>query len=196
MNKAASSRFRNFMHQLNGVPFEQRFLSLDEESTRRGSQADLVPYFGLKLRPQHEQLHIHLGQDATGCLLSVHYYAQPSITALNEVLPPDVCRMIADFAYNHLRLQFKISFPSDYPFNPPIWALASVDSSIPFPSAAYGGMTLPDYYAYLVDMHNGQYRQTRQCGLLIWSPALTIEKDVLLFVRRIHHFSSIAVAVM
>ena len=63
-------------------------------------------------------------------------------------------------------------------------------------SAEYGGMTLQDYYAYLVDMHNEQYsakcmEQNDSMGLMFWSPVITLEKDVLMFVRRIHHFSSL-----
>ncbi len=129
---------------------------------------------------------MRIDKDGTGLLLSVDYYTNSKIRELDTLpLPPDVCKCVAEFAYNHLRLQFKISFPSDYPFSPPNWSLASMDSSLPLQSSVYGGMTLQDYYVYLVDMHNEQY------GIDVWSPVITIEKDVLLFVRRIHHFRSI-----
>ena len=193
---AAKNRFYDFISQINEIPYRER-RNLRRNNLYQHLTTDVVDYFGIQ--PSNcDKLKINIDKvdgdtDGLYCTLSVEYKRKtnevyPVMYGLTK-LPESILSHIMDYTdnYNHLRLNFKITFPESYPFEPPMWSLVSTDETIRHDSLAYGGLTLVDYYTHLVQMHNDQYRNERHQ----WFPNISIEKDVLLFLGRINHFDCI-----
>ena len=47
-----------------------------------------------------------------------------------ENLPPEINNKINDYLDDTLKLSFVLNIPHDYPFNPPIWMLSNISTSI------------------------------------------------------------------
>jgi hypothetical protein len=199
MNKAVTRRLRYFYNEINGMRGGALPRTIEDNFKKiKHLKTDVVPYFGIQV-PSNSHLTVDINQHPNGlscCLVSVVYSRkdQRLFPVLSEStrLPELAMDIISDYLYSELRLQFKISFGPDYPFSQPTWSLVSVHSELGHDSNQYGGMTMKDYYAYLVDMHNNNYiRNVGQEVVSNWSPAITIDKDVLCFISRINHFDSI-----
>ena len=187
MNRIALARSNNFLLNLNEIPRVPTSQEMNMEVGIPSCQTNVVPYFHLPIsNPQHP-LKIHFYNDSMGacCRLTIDYWQLKRYLPLQQWLPEELCMKIQEFSSNHLHLQFNIYFPTDYPFSPPLWALESIESTLPHASEEYGGMTLKDYYTYLVDIHNEHYRQPPRNGFRLWYPMITVEKDVLLFLHRL-----------
>lgn len=73
-------------------------------------------------------------------------------------LPTEMSIHIAKFLYVKKEIVYRIDYPPDYPFKPPKWNLQTI-------------LTPP---AYKLATHILNYQYDRH-----WSPAITVEKDVL-----------------
>ena len=195
MNKAAHNRFRDFLLQVNGIALSKRILP-QYRAFPHGLRTDVAPFFDLQ-NDADAAISIAFDKrpDQTKCLLTVRYTRKiacvgPMLNAATP-LPEPVISLIEEYAHHHIFLQFEVAFGDEYPFTPPTWSLAHADTAIDYDGDAHGGLTLPEYYAYLVELHNDSYRRATSRGAP-WSPAITIEKDVLQFVTRIHHFDCLS----
>jgi hypothetical protein len=141
----------------------------------------------------------HLGQRATvpcslqqlttesafgaHCSLGLNItYTTPGFYANIANLPVEICDSIFAFSCQVLELKVQITFMKTYPFEAPFWTLTEVKNTIPKANLPYPKYELSDYYQNVIDMHNKNNRTGN------WSPAIDIEKDVLNFIRKIHHF--------
>jgi len=196
---AAKSRFYDFISQINRIPsYKRKNVRIADDY--QSLNTEVTDYFGMQGN-NRENLKINIDKVNTDsnngiyCTVTVEYKRKN-----NEVyetlhqstqLPECVLANINDYAYNHdyIRLKFKITYPYNYPFEPPLWSMVSIDNTIKHDALAYGGLTLTDYYSYLVEVHNRRYRdENRQ-----WYPNITVEKDVLMFLTRINHFDCIGI---
>ena len=73
-------------------------------------------------------------------------------------LPMEMSIHIAKFLYSKKEIVYHIDYPQDYPFKPPKWTLQTI-------------MAQP-YYKRATHILNHQYD-------LYWSPAISVEKDIL-----------------
>jgi len=73
-------------------------------------------------------------------------------------LPIELSIKIAGYLYEYTQIYYKIQFPEDYPFKPPKWIMQTI---------------LPPK-VYIDALHILNYRYSKD-----WSPAITMEKDVL-----------------
>jgi hypothetical protein len=90
-------------------------------------------------------------------------------------LPIEISRLIASYNRDIITIKIKILLTDDYPFTRPVWVLDSVEGNI------NTQLNLTEYYEYIVENHNNMYE-------LDWSPAISIDKDILEFVQKINHF--------
>ena len=73
-------------------------------------------------------------------------------------LPIELSIKIAGYLYEHTTIYYQIRIPNDYPFKPPEWIMLTISP--------------PQLYKDALSVLNYRYYQD-------WSPAITIEKDVL-----------------
>ena len=73
-------------------------------------------------------------------------------------LPIELSIKIAGYLYEHTAIEYHIRIPNDYPFKPPEWIMQSI--------------VAPQIYNDAVHVLNHRYDNS-------WSPAITIEKDIL-----------------
>jgi hypothetical protein len=90
-------------------------------------------------------------------------------------LPTDMSRVISEYLSKFIYICVEITFPYDYPFKPPKYALLYTKHNLNVP------INLENYYKGIVINHNLQYKRD-------WSPAIEIVKDILDFIRKINHF--------
>jgi len=72
----------------------------------------------------------------------------------------DVTKHIASFLYTRSRCNFRLIFPTSYPFKPTEWSIISIKSN-----------ENPDFYKALTCQHQ-QYQES-------WIPSISIETDIL-----------------
>jgi hypothetical protein len=73
-------------------------------------------------------------------------------------LPIELSMKIVGYLYERTEIQYQIRIPNDYPFKPPKWVMQTI--------------TPPQLYTNALCVLNYRYDKD-------WSPAITIEKDVL-----------------
>lgn len=73
-------------------------------------------------------------------------------------LPIELSMKIAGYLYEYTRIYYQIQIPNDYPFKPPRWIMQTISP--------------PKLYDDAVHVLNYRYSKD-------WSPAITMEKDVL-----------------
>jgi ubiquitin-protein ligase len=73
-------------------------------------------------------------------------------------LPIELSIKIAGYLYEYTEIYYQIRMPNDYPFKPPKWVMQTI--------------TPPQLYTKALCVLNYRYDKD-------WSPAITIEKDVL-----------------
>jgi hypothetical protein len=73
-------------------------------------------------------------------------------------LPIELSIKIVGYLYEHTEIYYHIRIPNDYPFRPPEWIMQTIT-----PPQLYNDALTVLNYRYFMD----------------WSPAITIEKDVL-----------------
>jgi len=84
-------------------------------------------------------------------------------------LPIELSMKIAGYLYEYRSIYFHIRIPNDYPFKPPEWIMLSI--------------TAPQIYNDAVQILNHRYDNS-------WSPAITMEKDVLNMIECIEGLKS------
>ena len=117
----------------------------------------------------------------TYCIIFIHYVHTINDFDLvaNNIrgLPPEINRMISEYLPSYITLQIRLDYTDNYPFDAPTWLLISCDDRL-----ASSLKNAEEYYRYLIDNHNSVYSQC-------WSPAIDIDRDILMFIVRINHFA-------
>ncbi len=90
-------------------------------------------------------------------------------------LPSDISSVISEYLPQFIYICVEITFPHDYPFNPPNYKLLYTKHNLNLP------INVENYYKGIVINHNLQYKRD-------WSPAIEIVKDILDFISKINHF--------
>lgn len=125
-------------------------------------------------------------------------------------LPPEIVAHIRKYLTDKIEINTQILYSTQYPFVPPIWFFQSVRHTLP--------VDLTDYYIDKVTYHNSTYLTYMMEGAFImggmmaafgiedfsiesiesieagdWTPAISVEKDILYFLQKINHFEEILV---
>jgi hypothetical protein len=148
-------------------------------------KVDLANYYQLKQCPD-ESTTIKTTLQSNTLLLAIRY--QRSVTPQNIRLPNEIIRHIYGYLLYQIELHTKIDYSIDYPFAPPIWYIESVQHNLPH--TGYHPFYLLDYYIDKIHQHNRLYNRLLLEGNQ-WTPAISVENDILLFVKRVHHFDEI-----
>ena len=82
-------------------------------------------------------------------------------------IPFELNCLILSYLYEYSNATFKIHFPNDYPFKPTKWELIELKANI------------PTTYKKAVVWQNQSYLHS-------WSPAITLEKDILYMIENIY----------
>lgn len=143
---------------------------------------DLARYYQLK-KSFTESIDISKEVNGSSIYLTVVYRKKIKCPAFD--LPPEMLEEIQKYLTYKIELKLKIVYSENYPFAPPIWFMNGVAHTIP------RQVDLTSYYCYKVNCHNGQYVQDFLGGM--WTPAITIEKDILTFIQKINHFDEMLV---
>ena len=143
-----------------------------EIQQKRNTSQSLVKYFGLKHNYDVFEI-VPQKTDTNKLTLNIqvvkkHYHDF-------KYLPSDISNFISEYLPEYIYICVEITFPSEYPFKPPIYTLLSTKYNIKLP------ISIDRYYATIVDNHNLQYKRE-------WTAAMDIEKDILYFICRINHF--------
>lgn len=124
---------------------------------------------------------IYVTNHNTYCIIFIHYTHTLNDFDLvaNNIrgLPPEINRMISEYLPSYITLQIRLDYTDNYPFDAPKWSLISCDDRL-----ASSLKNAEEYYKYLIDNHNSVYSQC-------WSPAIDIDRDILMFIVRINHFA-------
>jgi hypothetical protein len=158
-----------------------RLIKFDQEFKK----VDLAKYYQLKQCPD-EFTQIQSSLHANTVLLVIRY--QRSVTPHNIGLPPELIRHIYGYLVYQIEIHTKIEYSLYYPFAPPIWYIESVYHTLPH--TGYDKFYLFDYYIDKIHQHNHLYNRLLLEGTQ-WNPAISVEKDILLFVKRVYHFDEI-----
>ena len=191
---AVHRRYNAFMLNLRGLsrsyanvfnPYYNNHKWIDKEQF----VPDIAKYFDLEV-PKNDTISITMNPinlDKTGERFYHMYlditYTTPGFYANIANFPVEICDNIFSFSCQVLELKVQITFTDTYPFEPPVWTLTEVNDAIPKANLPYPEYKLYDYYENIIFRHNKLNRTPGN-----WSPAIDIEKDVLDFIRKIHHF--------
>lgn len=110
-------------------------------------------------------------------ILSILYYSYNEFLKIKE-LPFEISCIIHSYLYNKMEINILITYPLEYPFVRPIWSLINVKHN--FKTL----LNLNKYYKYLIDKHNHKHLQ-------YWSPAISIDRNILEFIQQINHIEYI-----
>ena len=94
-------------------------------------------------------------------------------------LPYEVNCLIYEFLPETIELKMMICYDDSYPFSGPSWELLECNDKLT------GTNNIQAYYNYIIECHNKTNSSTN------WSPAICIEKDILLFITKINNFEDI-----
>lgn len=130
--------------------------------------SSLQYYFGIS------NIQIEVLENENEIFVTTHFNHKSPVYDIQQ-LPIEISRLIASYNETYIIIKTKIHFGNSYPFDRPIWTLLDVEHNV------NGSISLKEYYQYIVDNHNQQY-------VRYWSPAITIDKDILEFVQKVNHF--------
>jgi hypothetical protein len=143
----------------------QRFTEINNTS--------LKEYFGI-IDTRQRKVNVDATHGNEGTIFTICFKeVNPMINI--ECLPLEIICEISSYLNCSLTIKTKITYPQDYPFDPPQWSLVCVQHNMK------SRLNLKEYYEYLIETHNNQYQ-------LDWSPAIHINVDILDFVRKVNHF--------
>jgi hypothetical protein len=137
------------------------------------SSTTICKYFGLL----DKNLDIQLTSKDNYFLLHFNYTKKIKYISFRN-LPEDINREIYSFlnpAYIHVT--YKVLFGNNYPIDPPIWSLYSIDYKC---TLSYN-VNIPEYYNYIIQKHNNINDRD-------WSLAIDLEKDCLTLIVLLNHF--------
>ena len=135
---------------------------------RRLSTEDLVEYYGI-----NTPLTIRIKQKANECTIIFIYDMPATYIGFNE-LPKEINRHIMEYGGVKFCMRIQITPPSDYPFHPSTWTIKELFNTI----SSY--VDIVEHMRYLVNLH-----VETTCMYRNWSPAITIEKDILSFIVKV-----------
>jgi hypothetical protein len=120
--------------------------------------------------------------------LTICYKNTPYCPGFN--LPPEIVSHILKYLIHRIEIKTKIVYSLGYPFVPPIWFIQKVRHTF--------HIDLLDYYLEKVHQHNTAYLTYLMDGTILsehgdWSPAISVEKDILYFLQKINHFDEVLV---
>ena len=157
------------------------------------SDITIEDYFGVKSIP-NTHLKFNIIKYNNEILFIIKYIKKNTLYKFD--LPLELNSLIASYTDDYIIIKIRISYGKDYPFKPPIWSLFNVDTNIHNPV-----LDLKQYYKYLVDLQNDQYKLFIVDNFVNnnymytnhnqWSPAITIDKELISFITRINHFEYI-----
>ena len=142
---------------------------------------DLVKYFNLN-HERDESVSIHKEIFPSEIHLKINYKKTTSCDYLN--LPDELIEYIRDFLTYSIEVQIRVHYPLQYPFVPPVWAMAGVVHNLSQPVQLY--------YYDKVNYHN-HYYNLYLFEMATWTPAISIETDILIFLQRIYHFEEMII---
>jgi len=202
--KSIMSMFRTFNNR-----FRDFIINVSKKSM---PYRNIATYFDLPCK-ENEHMSITLTKHPllfVNCLvLNIKYCIKIPIENISTI-PIELIKKIYSYAsYEYIDMSFKITFPVDYPFSPPTWSLMEEKNNVSY--SALTNITIRDYFQELTTIHNEQYKRDAECNeydkekiskmsdlqrkrtidYYYWSPAITIEKDVLSFIKRINYFNYI-----
>ena len=214
MNRPAQHRYSTLLANMNGKTTIQELRVMPKSQI----QHDLVKYFKLSYQDTERvsmiihELDSNENPSNHGILVFTVTYTTKTPFTIIDGIPLDISRKIhAYISYSTIQLTFTITFTETYPFTPPKWSLKDENSIV----SNVSNLSIPirDYYQELVNNHNNQYKRSpdldtegsepfpfsvndphtksRYAEYYYWTPAYTIEKDILNFIMRINHFEYI-----
>ena len=92
-------------------------------------------------------------------------------------LPTELNQLIYKLNYDIISLNVRIIYPQLYPIQPPTWYYINCKNSF--------HKNINNFFKYKINCHN--------CVLspLNWQPAISIEKDILMFLTKINIFNNL-----
>ena len=135
------------------------------------STTSIANYFNLP----DKNLDIQLKTHGKNFLLSFYYTKIIQFIQFVD-LPDDIHEVIHSFLTpNYIHVTYQIHLHNDYPFNPPVWSLYSLDYN------CNASVHIPEYYEYIIKNHNNE-------SIRDWSPAIILEQEFLRLIVRLNHF--------
>jgi hypothetical protein len=195
--------------------FQHRFRKFIKNISEKSSQTkNIATYFDLTCKP-NEHLSIILQkhpQKSENCIvLSLEFIQKKPMEQLSLSLPMELIQKIYSYlSYEYIHVSFMITFTDEYPFVPPKWSLMDEKNNVSSSMLYMNNITFRDYFQSMIESHNERFKCIQESILseyndeiwadmnenqrkrimdhYHWSPVITIEKDVLCFLTRIHHF--------
>ena len=170
---------------------------------------NIATYFDLTFK-ENEYMSItlekHPQNPENSIILSLKFSKKNNMENISTI-PLELLQKIYSYvSHEYIHLSFMVIFTNEYPFVPPIWSLMDEKNNISSSILYTNNTTFRDYFQKLIQNHNdrnqsilcehGEYslanmsenQRRRILNHYYWSPAMTIEKDVLCFLTRINHF--------
>jgi hypothetical protein len=149
---------------------------------------NLSHYYQLKHGPD-EGVEIEKDVKEGSVLLTIRYKKKSSCPQLD--LPSEILSYINEYLNYYIEIKTKITYSPNYPFSPPVWFIQEVNHNIP------GQYYMMDYYIYRVSQHNKSYNRyvlkMEQPFYEGWTPAISIDKDILSFIQKVNHFDEMLI---
>jgi hypothetical protein len=160
------ARYYNLLEQLKQYNTFNDFFQIEHNDEREGNT----------------HIDIESRQSEYAIYIVIQYQQAPSIKYDFTHLPDEICDHIHHYLGEYIELTFQIKYSNtSFPFDPPIWGLYSITHNL---RVLNGGLTIEDYYKYIVQNHNDQNERS-------WSPAISISADILTFITRVYPFEHI-----
>lgn len=134
----------------------------------------MTDYFGI-VNTRDKKLTLYASIKQNIIKLHIHFCKKPPMYDF-VYLPLDISRVIASYLPTIIDIYVEILLPYNYPFTQPVWSLCNVLHNITLPP-----INIEEYFKYLVNNHNQQYERC-------WTPAISIEKNILDFIQKTNHF--------
>ena len=149
---------------------------------------DMTDFY--QLNKEYEKVYIQKKIYSDSILLSIQY--KKSCPSLELNLPDEMNEKIREYLIYDIEIHLKIKYSPSYPFSPPIWFLQGVHHNLSTE------INLFYYYSHKVSEHNKSYTDyIIRVGAhspfveTSWTPAITVEKDILSFLQKIFHFDEV-----
>lgn len=111
--------------------------------------------------------------------INIHMILLNKIMKKNNIATDLFFRITNTYLPSKIDMNIKICFEKEWPFYPPHWELYSIKTNIK-PQQ----IELKNYYKYVIQNHNNM-------NGFYWTPAISIEKDIIEFIQKINHFEFI-----
>jgi hypothetical protein len=194
--------------------FNHRYRKFTNNVSEKTKQTkNIATYFDLSFKEKEHMsitLEKHPQNPENSIILSLKFSKKNPMENITN-LPVELLQKIYSYvSHEYIHLSFMITFTDEYPFVPPIWSLMDEKNNVSSSMLYLNDTTFRDYFQQLTLNHNERYQpnlesiqsehseysladmsenqRRRILNHYHWSPAITIEKDVLCFLTRINHF--------